>query len=385
MRLRQTQIETATPMARHNNGIGLSADSVSPADGDDLKRSRYFSLKAGQEMAAIIEADRKISLTGVKAKGRDPVWLCERLSIIQREAKRARARSVYRSAQDALSLIQRCNAHMPIDWTRVDGRLFVLNKLLGQYEEGLLEVESEVDIDVAGYAFNQTPPAMGAQTAETAHNAAKQTLTALLPHASEDEHAALTRLMDLDLSCEPLAETTAKDDVEEENVIIADLDEVSVERIEWIMPDLVQKLLELGRQYGKIFSVSHSLDDVLIEAGSTDVIYERLYERLSDVIASNLPLQGVGRLDINASSNELLISGSGFDSFAIPFSERLQETEEETDKSIAENTTADAVTPARAPMITRDNEAELRAQLAALMDVGMADLDSLNPIEDLSR
>jgi hypothetical protein len=370
MRLRQTQTRSAAPTARQNNGIGLSDVSVNASDGDDLKRSRYFSLKAGQEMAAIIDADRKISLTGEIVKGRDPVWLCERLSTIQREAKRARARSVYRSAQDALNLIQRCNAHMPIDWTRVDGRLFVLNKLLGQYEEGLSEVESEMAVDTADFTVTQP-------TIDEAQTSAKQTLTTLLPHASEAEHAALNRLMDLDLTSEPSVESPSDLETASEKP-----GAVSVDRIEWIMPDLVQKLLEIGRQYGKVFSVSHSPDDVLIEAGSEDVIYARLYERLSDVIASNLPLQGLGRVDINASSNELHISGSGFDSFAIPFPERIEETADDAPQSIASDIDiefdVDPITAPLSPMITDENEAELRAQLAALMDVGMADLESLN-------
>jgi len=373
MRLRQTQTETAAPTARHNNGIGLSAASVSTIEGDDLNRSRYFSLKAGQEMAAIIEADRKTSLTGETAKGRDPVWLCERLGIIQREAKRARARAVYRSAQDALGLIQRCNAHMPIDWTRVDGRLFVLNKLLGQYEDGLLEVESEATVDVAAVAFGQTP------SVDTTHASAKQTLTNLLPHATDAEHAALSRLMDVDLSIAP-NDVNAPETANQKS-LPADAPTkaiTSVDRIEWIMPELVQKLLELGRQYGKIFSVSHSLDDVLIKAGSADTVYTRLFEKLSDIIASNLPLQGVGRLDICASDDELLISGSGFESFAVPLSERIEDRDNATLESIASDIEAEPVTPPRAPMITDDTEGELRAQLAALMDVGLADLGSLN-------
>ena len=138
MRLRQTQTNPATPVSRLDDGIGVSSVRSSTPEGDDLNRSRYFSLKAGMEMTAIIDADRSAQSNSDKlAKGRDPIWLCERLSIIQREAKRARARAIYRSAQDALGLIQRCNVHMPIDWLRVDGRLFVLNKLLNQYEAGL--------------------------------------------------------------------------------------------------------------------------------------------------------------------------------------------------------------------------------------------------------
>ncbi|GHA88201.1 hypothetical protein GCM10009069_08940 [Algimonas arctica] len=364
MRLRQKQTEKAARAAHHTHGTGLSGSPIT--EGDDLNRSRYFSLKAGTEMTAIIDADRTHTNTGLLSKGRDPAWLCERLGIIQREAKRARARAVYRSAQDALGLIQRCNVHMPIDWTRVDGRLFVLNKLLGQYEAGLLDVETEIRL--------VDPTALADEVPSDAltHKCAKQTLSSLLPHASDQERAALSRLMDIDQTPvrEPITDL-APDLATETDSLANPAQTVSVDRIEWIMPGLVQKLLEFGRQYEKIFSVSHSLDDVLIDAGSADTVQARLFERLSDLIASNLPLQGVGRLDICASENELLISGSGFDSFAIPLSERVEETLE----TLASNIDPDPVTPARRPMITDDTEGELRAQLAALMDGGLANFN----------
>lgn len=367
MRLRQTQTEKAAIAAHHAHGTGLSATSL--AEGDDLNRSRYFSLKAGSEMTAIIEADRTNTTTEQLSKGRDPVWLCERLGIIQREAKRARARAVYRSAQDALGLIQRCNVHMPIDWTRVDGRLFVLNKLLGQYEAGLLDVETEIRlVNPAGLTGE-------IMSVEQTHTCAKHTLDILLPHASEQERFALSRLMDVDLTPVLEIETdVAADLTTDTNNIALPAQSVSVDRIEWIMPGLVQKLLEFGRDYEKIFSVSHSLDDVLIDAGSADTVKARLFERLSDLIASNLPLQGVGRLDICASDNELLISGSGFDAFAIPLTERVEETLE----TIARDIDAGPVTPPRPPMITDDTEGELRAQLAALMDGGLANFNGVD-------
>lgn len=358
MRLRQTQTEKAAIAAHPTHGTDISEPITATTQGDDLNRSRYFSLKAGSEMAAILDADRTITTTEPLSKGRDPVWLCERLGIIQREAKRARARAIYRSAQDVLGLIQRCNRHMPIDWTRVDGRLFVLNKLIGQYEAGLLDVEAEIRlVDPTILTGEIKPPA---QT----YSGAKETLETLLPHASEQERLALSRLMDIDLS--PAIETET-DPVSTEAV--------SVDRIEWIMPGLVQKFLELGREYGKIFSVSHSLDDVLIDAGAADIVQARLFEQLSDLIASNLPMQGVGRLDICASGNALMISGSGFDAFAIPFPERVEETLE----TIARDIDPGPMTPPRAPMITDDTEAELRAQLAALMDGGVATFKGVDP------
>jgi hypothetical protein len=355
-------------------------------EGDDLNRSRYFSLKAGMEMTAIIDADRP-SHSGPDthsdklAQGRDPVWLCERLAIIQREAKRARARAIYRSAQDALGLIQRCNVHMPIDWLRVDGRLFVLNKLLSQYEAGLSEIEIICDADSAASEPDLIGPvhiaAANSDTdADPAYTDAKQTLRTLLPHASEDEAAALSRLMDVDLT-PPVVAATAPDDRASAAVDTPPI--IAVDRIEWIMPGLMQRLLELGRQYGKIFSVSHSLDDVLIDAGSSERVQSRLFDRLSDVIASNLPLQGVGRLDISATDDALHISGSGFDGFAIPLTERVPDRVAETLEVLARNldpaTAPDNAlpTPPRPPMITADTEGELRAQLAALMDGGLAD------------
>lgn len=371
MRLRQTQTKKAALAARHNRGTGLSDACLAATEGDDLNRSRYFSLKAGLEMTAIIDADRSQTQSETVSQGRDPLWLCERLSIIQREAKRARARAIYRSAQDALGLIQRCNVHMPIDWTRVDGRLFVLNKLLGQYEAGLTDVETEFALVV------QAPLSDAHIPDEQAQTHAKETLSSLLPHASADEHAALSRLMDIDLTPAPERETDPVSDITDDADNLTSLSDtpqiISVDRIEWIMPGLVQKLLEFGRHYGKVFSVSHSLDDVLIDAGSADRVQTRLFDRLSDLIASNLPLQGVGRLDICASANELLISGSGFDAFAVPLTERVPNRIEETLETIAREIDTHPVTPPRPPMITDDTEAELRAQLAALMDGGLAD------------
>lgn len=402
MRLRQTQTDPAALAARLNDGIGLSSSRVLSSEGDDLNRSRYFSLKAGLEMTAIIDADRASEPnldynSDTLAQGRDPIWLCERLSVIQREAKRARARAIYRSAQDVLGLIQRCNVHMPIDWLRVDGRLFVLNKLLNQYEAGLSEIEITLDVDSAqdtaaasaaepdfiGPVLD-TPAEILSETqsdtfGDPAFKDAKQTLRALLPHASNDETAALSRLMDIDLTPAPMPVPVT---VTEQAPAPASSDPaliIAADRIEWIMPGLMQRLFELGRQYGKIFSVSHSLDDVLIDAGSADRVQTRLFDQLSDVIASNLPLQGVGRLDISASDDALQISGSGFDTFSTPLTERVPDRVAETLDVLARNLDPNAVpteslpTPPRPPMITADTEGELRAQLAALMDVGLAD------------
>lgn len=346
MRLRQPKPNLPSASAQQSAFVGLSATAMSSADGDDLTGARQFCTAAGIEMISIVNADRKSEPKSPVSKGRDPVWLCERLTIIQREAKRARARAVYRSAQDVLGLIQRRNAHMPIDWTRVDGRLFVLNKLLGQYEDGLSDLETLND------AKTNAPDGIDF---DPLHELAKDTLMSLLPHASEAEQAALMRLADIDLSSvieqniEPIPPI---DDTPEPTS-----DDVHGVPIEWIMADLVQRLLCVGRDYGKILSVSHSLDDVHVANGTLSDVDDRLFERLSEVIAGSLPLQGVGRLDLGPSPAGLMISGSGFPAFDIPLPERVFETGE-------------APIAAPAPRITEDTEADLRAQLAALMDGG---------------
>lgn len=329
--------------------------------GDDLTRSRLFCLKAGAEMTAIVQASRDTSHPNQKpAPGRDPIWLCGRLGIIQREAKRARARAIYRSAQDVLSLIQRCNVHMPINWTRVDGRLFVLNKLLAQYEKGLEELESQSPPELLTRPYDETSDTTG-PTFDPVYEIAKDTLASLLPHAREDERAALQRLIDIDPTpVEAETETEALPHTEAKPSPPAGPD-----RVEWIMPGLVQDLMEVGREYGKLFSVSHTLDDVLIAPGTSERVRTRIFERLSDVVRSDLPLQGVGRLDISATANGLNVSGSGFEPILIDLSEQvipsLEQIAQEIEKPVYDPTRHPA------PRITDDTEADLRAQLSALM------------------
>ncbi|MEL6686810.1 MAG: hypothetical protein AAFP97_04235 [Pseudomonadota bacterium] len=340
---------------------GFSAPLSSDV-GDDLTRSRLFCLKAGQQITAIVEASRDTHPTNTTpAQGRDPIWLCERLGIIQREAKRARARAIYRSAQDVLSLIQRCNVHMPINWTRVDGRLFVLNKLLNQYEEGLQELERESPPELL-IRPDLTLADPSTITFDPVHEIAKETLASLLPHAREQERNALERLIQIDPTPEVEPETLI-DPVAE--VKSQDASPKAPDRIEWMMPGLVQDLLEVGRDYGKLFSVSHSLDDVLIKTGTSEIVRERMFDRLSDIVRSDLPLQGVGRLDISATESGLTVSGSGFEPVMMALDERVAPSLE----AIAEEIEKPASDPTRRPVprITDNVEADLRAQLSALI------------------
>lgn len=347
---------------------GLSTASLSAAEGDDLLRARLFCQQASTEMTAIIAADRAPNPLGggTLRQGRDPVWLCEKLTIIQRGAKRARARAIYRSAQDVLGLIQRRNAHMPIDWTRVDGRLFVLNKLLGQYENGLNEIEPQQTHAEEHSDLGDTAPSINFDPVEAV---ARETLESLLPHASEEEQAALKRLMDYN----PALNETAEPEPEALPEAPAS---APVDSIEHILPDLVQNLLEVGREYGKILSVSHTLDDVKLREGTAKAFADSLFNRLSDLIASNLPLQGVGRLDLAPSEKGLRISGSGFETFEFSFADLDVTAEDVSDQAAPDIedklTTEDAVEKAKAPKprINDDTEADLREQLAALMDGG---------------
>ncbi|MEM9599421.1 MAG: hypothetical protein AAF926_00235 [Pseudomonadota bacterium] len=331
--------------------------SATGPNGDDLTRARLFCLAAGSEMTAIIEADRSDS--GQRTPhGRDPVWICERLDRIQRHAKRARARAIYRSAQDVMALIERSHTHLPIDWTRVDGRLFVLNKLLGQYEAGLDELMPKNGFAAA------SDPVPGRQPIEQSYDISKATLSTMLPHASQDERAALTRLMDLDLS-HGADTTTQPEEVTQDKPSHPDM-LIDAEPIDFMLPALMQRLLEVGQQYGKVLSLSHSLDTVWIVKSEQSAVEACLYDRLSELIAGSLPLQGVGRLDIGAAAKGFEISGSGFDTFTLLLPDGALATPLTASESAARDET-----PKRAPMITDDTETALREQLSSLMDGGL--------------
>lgn len=404
MRLKQTRSGSSDAGAKRPYGTGLSGGSYGSAEGDDLIRSRQFSERASLEMQAIIAADRLLSDTIPASpteplpQGRDPEWLCGRLGAIQREAKRARARAVYRSAQDVLQLIQRCSNHMPIDWTRVDGRLFALNKLLGQYDSGLCDVEAQcaVEDDSLSEAepegtansdcgLKSNPDSAVSPTYDPVQEIARQTLTTLLPHASSDEHAALSRLMDLDLTPDLTLSGAADTALSSHDDATSQTEPAApaAECLEWVMPDLVQDLLALGREFGKIFSVSHSLENIMIEPGKSETVKARIYDGLSGLIAGNLPLQGIGRIDLSASDTGLNISGSGFETFELPLPERvapqleaLADTLSKTFTPEVPETSEISETSGVRRMITDATEADLRAQLAALMDGGLPEADS---------
>ncbi len=313
--------------------------------GDDLPRARRFCDKARVEMEAILYAERKAP----SDPGRDPHWLCERLTLIQHGAKLARARAVYRSAQDAMSLIHCNGPHLPIDWSQVDGRLIILNKLLSQYDEGLTEVEA--DMALKDETENQATPIDMASIDRASNNraafdAARETLTGLLPFANRDEQAVLHRLI---ASAEPTATEIASD----ESHLPQPGPQVSLDAA---MPDLVQRLLGHGRVYGKTLSVSYALEGVSICETAEKRILDALWEGLEPRIAADMPLQGVGHIDIAPDQDALEISGSGF----APFKVALE----------AEPTLEDRPTPPPTPRITPETEDDLRAQLAALLDGG---------------
>ena len=307
------------------------APELGAHEGDDIGRARRFCDVARTAMDAVITASRDTDA----CPGRCAHFLSGHLSDIQTAAKLARARAVYRSAQDALSAIQSRGPHLPIDWARVDGRLLTLNKLLGQFEAGVVEMEDAFAL--------RAPDAPAAGHPAASNDSVRDTLYGLLPHAGEAERAALLRLIRWrDREGEP-ADRVAE--------VIAAPAEPSF-ALSDSMPERVQDWLGLGREYGKSVSVSYGLEDVRLSASARDALLARLDARVRDVVASSMPLQGIGHLDIGYSDGALEVSGSGFAPFRIE----------------AGGAQAPAPAPARAPMITPDVEAELRAQLGALME-----------------
>lgn len=363
--------------ARHTHAL--------PVDGDDLLRAREFCSAARGEMDAILMADRGSDC----APGRDPHWLSERLSGVQRGAKRMRARAIYRSAQDVLSVVQGRHDHVPINWPIVDGRLVVLNKLIHQYSDGLDDVWQHYAANLTEENETDSPPInklaapaqapvlkhYGADSAEkhtglqdadlkcaeqtspeaqtkSVHSRAQATLEALLPHARNDERAALQRLLE-----------ASRKPCQSEDKPLANADD----RLDFVdaLPELVQQWLGEGRDYGKTLSVSYALDGVRLSADQQQSLIDRLQARLSDLIAGSMPLQGIGHLDLVAVSNRLQITGSGFDPFEIDIVVNAAPVSDLDDNPIAVSPSEQ--TPPT-PRITDDTEPDLRAQLAALMD-----------------
>lgn len=360
------------------------------AEGDDLRRARDYCTQARMTMDAILMADRQHE----RSKGRDRHWLSERLADLQRGAKRLRALAIYRSTQDVLNVVQGRHAHAPVNWAIVDGRLVVLNKLIQQYTDGLSEVWAETgdmrseevathpseDLSESsdeaeahdrhgpvltryGHLQKDHPtrrsitPTLASNTPSAVERTeqAAATLQSLLPHASEAEREALQSLIDYSGSVsspstgmteEPPCDTGPSVDSEGDHV-----DLVSV------MPDLVQTLLEEGREFGKALSVSYALEGVILCETARSSLLQRLHLRLSDLIAGPMPLQGIGHLDLTAEGNGLSISGSGFEPFTIDIIVNAEQRSEPDDSP--------------APRINETTEDELRAQLAALMDGGM--------------
>ena len=363
---------------------GIRVPGLSVTGGDDLTRTRNYFNMASRIMTAILTADRRSDAD----TGRDPHWLSERLAEIQSGAKRLRALAIYRSAQEIVTLIQGRHHRLPTNWSVVDGRLCVLNKLIMQYGDGLKEIEdhyatgTETDLvdvgapDLLLRPFEDAPvsqdlPDQQPDTAATvvrygrsvnadmsptdgpddrATMASKSdTLETLLPHASPDERQALCALMSAhETLATPLPPSNDHFDPSEDRSSLSDA-----------LPDLIQTLLNEGRVYGKTLSVSYALDDIVLAEDARDALISRLHARLSDLIAGSMPLQGVGHLDLSADGNTMTISGSGFDPVTIDIEVNTPVTD------------GHDVTPSTQRMITDANEAELRARLNALMDTGM--------------
>lgn len=350
----------------------FAARTAPVSAGDDLEQARHYCTLARNTMDEILMADR-----GRKNDpGRDRHWLSEKLADLQRGAKRLRALAIYRATQDVLNLLENRHGHAPINWARVDGRLMVVNKLIRQYMQGCAQVDAmrgEEGVDVERSEtrpdgpvikrYSRTDIDTPAQTddARSVRSEAPEkapvepplqsradTLSELLPHASADECEALSRL--IDYASSPFQVSDDDNAPEEEGALPNEL--VAA------LPDLVQDLLSEGRDYGKTLSISYALDGIYLTDHDQSSLIKRLHARLSDVIAGSMPLQGVGHIDLSKDGESLRISGSGFEPFEI---------------DIEVNSTAyrDDDTSPQPPRINDDTEAELRAQLSALMDGGL--------------
>ncbi len=313
-------------------------------EGDDLKMAQGFvdqttnMLRGYFDQPALPAAEELIGAMGD----------------VQRGAKRLRARAIYQSAQGVIS----CLDTVPVSESAIAGRLLALNKLVTQYAGGLAEIQAPEAIKAEALS---TPDVMNVEMTTPANDpandyeAAKQTLSELLPHATQAEATSLTRLMTLEERKQP---------------IIREIE------LESLMRDIVQDALSIARISGKTISISYDMGQTFVREDFQATLQVRLSRALRALILETLPREGTGHMDITATMEEVCIKAGGPAPQFMPDGVRAEEASGITRIYLAVNGDQAALpdehsmpdAPKR--MITDETEETLRAQLSELMEPG---------------
>jgi len=326
--------------------------------GDDLTFARSFTRTAAEGLELLTQMDDP------RASDSETV-VTAMMTTIQRGAKRLRARHVYTAAQDVLSAL-----HHDTDDV-LNTRIHTLGSVVTGYAKGLNELVRDTD--------TPTQPV----STHDKWEAARATLDALLPKAQAEDADVLSRLMRAPVTIEEVqpASDVIKDDDQDSTNIVALPTQIALEDdndsametfaipepvhvplaapiikraaganipLESVMRDVVSDALSVARKADRTISLSYDVEEAQIDENLSESLRARLGKALSQIIRQALPEGRVGHIDINIAGEQLHVM-AGTTALRVAIDPA-------------------AKTPAPKPLITRETEQGLRAQLAALMD-----------------
>lgn len=335
--------------------------------GDDLNFAQKFTRTAADGLSLIAEMGDPRATT-------ESAVVTDMMVTLQRGAKRLRARHIYSGAQNVLTALHH------EDSATLSGRIENLGSVVTEYARGLEELL-------------QAPEKPVAQTHEDKWVSARETLNELLPKASPETADVLSRLMrapiTLDtLQPEPasaeedaeilpfdsaekkksselaLAETLSSAltleaetplDAEQMPSSVGSISAFVAEKapqgidiaLDAMMRDVVADALSVARSVGRTISLSYDMGEKTINETRAEDLRGRLGKALSQIIRHSLTDDRIGHIDINIAGKQLHI---------VTETTALRVAIDPTDAPVAK------------PLITKETEQGLRAQLNALLD-----------------
>ena len=347
--------------------------------GDDLNFAQKFTRTAADGLSLIAEMDDP------RATGESAVVI-DMMVTLQRGAKRLRARHIYSGAQNVLSAMHH------EDNQTLSGRIDNLGSVVTEYARGLEELL-------------QVPETPSVATPKDKWETARETLNEILPKAAPETADMLSRLMrapvvteaqvpeldapeiktpkigvsNLDAEILPFKRTekptpsqialadTLKDafDLKSEGDLNPEsdaqaqqdaapvstkasvIDESPLVTLDAMMRDVVADALSVARSVGRTISLSYDMEDRSTSETRAENLRGRLGKALSQIIRQSLTNDRIGHIDVNVAGEQLhIMTGTTALRVAIDPEEA----------------------PAAKPMITKESEKGLRAQLNALLD-----------------
>ena len=340
--------------------------------GDDLNFAQKFTRTAADGLSLISEMDDP------RAKTESAVVI-DMMVTLQRGAKRLRARHIYSGAQNVLAALHH------EDKATLSGRIENLGSVVTEYARGLEDLlqapgmpiaqTSKDKWDSARDALNDLLPKAAPETADMLSRLmrAPVTLDALQPETADAEREAeilsFDRAEKTKTSEITLAETltdafnleveaTPQPNEEPAPVHISTASDTTITRekyedsltvtLDAMMRDVVADALSVARSAGRTISLSYDMNEKAITETRAQDLRIRLGKALSQIIRQSLTADRIGHIDINIAGEQLhIVTGTTAVRVAIDPNDAPASVK---------------------PLITKETEQGLRAQLDALLD-----------------